>query len=185
MTLHYAEPSGQVAYAGSLPEFTAFSPEAAVKISPSARMPFTEADAADIASKITYFPADSDQGVRFFKGKGVLDGTGAVVVTAQLDLEAMEFAKTSKEVCDKVASANGDSAAITLTTAKPGFWYGVAVADNLADLQTAGVAAAARASGSGVTLTIPKPESGSAFFKVIVNTHEIPVGVAPALPAGM
>ena len=175
MTLHYAEPSGQIAYVNSLPEFTAFSPEAAVKISPSARMPFTEADAADIASKITYFPADSDQGVRFFKGKGVLDGTGAIVVTAQLDLEAMEFAKTSKEVCDKVAAAEGDSAAITLSTAKPGFWYGVAVADNLADLQTAGVAAAARASGSGVTLTIPKPESGTAFFKVLVNTQEIPV----------
>jgi hypothetical protein len=97
----------------------------------------------------------------------------------------MEFAKTSKEVCDKVASANGDSAAITLATAKPGFWYGVAVADNLADLQTAGVAAAARASGSGVTLTIPKPEGKTAFFKVLVNTHEIPVGGATIPLSGM
>lgn len=175
MTLHYAEPSGQVAYAGSLPEFTAFSPEAAVKISPSARMLFTEADAADIASKITYFPANSDQGVRFFKGKGVLDGTGAIVVTAQLDLEAMEFAKTSKEVCDKVASANGDSAAITLTTAKPGFWYGVAVADSLAALENADAADAACATGDGVELTVPKPAGGTAFFKVLVNTQEIPV----------
>jgi hypothetical protein len=175
MTLHYAEPSGQVAYAGSLPEFTAFSPEAAVKISPSARMPFTEADAADIASKITYFPADSDQGVRFFKGKGVLDVTGAIVVTAQLDLEAMEFAKTSKEVCDKVASAEGDSAAITLSTAKPGFWYGVAVADSLAALENANAADAARATGDGVALTVPKPAGGTAFFKVLVNTKEIPV----------
>ena len=175
MTLHYAEPSGQIAYAGSLPEFTAFSPEAAVKISPSARMPFTEADAADIASKITYFPADSNQGVRFFKGKGVLDGTGAIVVTAQLDLEAMEFAKTSKEVCDKVAAAEGDSAAITLTTAKPGFWYGVAVADSLAALENANAADAARATGDGVELTVPKPAGGTAFFKVLVNTQEIPV----------
>ena len=175
MTLHYAEPSGQIAYVNSLPEFTAFNPEASVKISPSARMPFTEADAADIASKITYFPADSDQGVRFFKGKGVLDGTGAIVVTAQLDLEAMEFAKTSKEVCDKVASAEGDSAAITLTTAKPGFWYGVAVADSLAALENANAADAARATGDGVALTVPKPAGGTAFFKVLVNTQEIPV----------
>ena len=79
----------------------------------------------------------------------------------------------------------GGSQSITLSSAKPGFWYGVAVADNLAGLQTAGVADAARASGSGVTLTIPKPESGTAFFKVLVNTHEIPVSVTPAPNAGM
>ena len=84
-----------------------------------------------------------------------------------------------------MASAKGASQEITLSTAKPGFWYGVAVADNLADLQTAGVADAARASGSGVTLTIPKPESGTAFFKVMVNTHEIPVSVVPAPNTGM
>ena len=113
--------------------------------------------------------------VRFFKGKGVLDGTGAIVVTAQLDLEAMEFAKTSKEVCDKVAAAEGDSAAITLTTAKPGFWYGVAVADSLAALENANAADAARATGDGVELTGPKPAGGTAFFKVLVNTQEIPV----------
>ena len=88
----------------------------------------------------------------------------------------MEFAKTSKEVCDKVASAEGDSAAITLTTAKPGFWYGVAVADSLAALENANAAdAAARATGDGVALTIPKPAGGTAFFKVLVNTREIPV----------
>jgi hypothetical protein len=74
-----------------------------------------------------------------------------------------------------MASATGDAPTITLSSAKSGFWYGVAVADNLADLQTAGVADAARASGNGVSLTVPKPEGGTAFFKVTVNTHEIPV----------
>ena len=97
----------------------------------------------------------------------------------------MEFSKTSKEVCEKMASAKGASQEITLPSAKPGFWYGVAVADNLADLQTAGAADAARASWDGVTLTIPKPESGTAFFKVIVNTHEIPVGGAITPPTEM
>ena len=176
MTLHHAEPSVVAAYDNSLPEFTAFSPEAAVKISPVSRTPFTAADAADMASKIPYLPADVDQDVRFFKGKGIVDGTGAIVVTAQLDLDAMEFSKTSQELCEKMAAASGSSATITLSTAKPGFWYGVEAADSLAALESAGVAdAAARATGNGVALTIPKPAGGTAFFKVLVNTREIPV----------
>ena len=94
---------------------------------------------------------------------------------AELDLEAMEFAKTSQELCEKMAAASGSSATITLSTAKPGFWYGVAVADNLAALETASVADAARATENGVALTVPKPAGGTAFFKVLVNTQEIPV----------
>ena len=122
-----------------------------------------------------YLPVDIDQEVRFFKGIGTVNPSGEIVITTQLDLEAMEFADTSKEVCEKLSSAKGDVPTITLSSAKPGFWYAVAVADNLADLQTAGVADAARASGNGVSLTIPKPEGGTAFFKVMVNTQEIPV----------
>ena len=176
MTLHHAEPSVEITYANSLPEFTAFSPEAAVKIWPIARTPFTAADAADMASKIPYVPADVDQDVRFFKGKGTVNAFGAITVTAELDLEAMEFSKTSKELCEKMAVANGASVTITLPSAKPGFWYGVVVADNLAALETLNTAnAAARATGNGVTLTVPKPAGGTAFFKVLVNTQEIPV----------
>ena len=175
MTLHHAEPSVEITYANSLPEFTAFSPEAAVKIWPVARTPFTAADAADMAAKIPYLPADIDQDIRFFKGKGTVNAFGAITVTAELDLEAMEFAKTSQELCEKMAAASGSSATITLSTAKPGFWYGVAVADNLAALETASVADAARATENGVALTVPKPAGGTAFFKVLVNTQEIPV----------
>jgi hypothetical protein len=176
MKLYHAEPSVEVVCTNSLPAFTVFSPDASVKISPRARAQFTAADAEDAASQIQYLPADVDQDVRFFKSKGIVDGTGAIVVTAQLDLEAMEFAKTSKEVCEKMLSATDASPTITLPSAKHGFWYGVAVADNLADLQTVtAVDAAARAAGDGVSLTVPKPEGGTAFFKVFVNTHEIPV----------
>ena len=185
MTLYRTEQYTEIGYVRNLPDFTALSPEASVRIFPEMRKNFTEEDAADVASKITYLPSDVDQDPRFFKGSGIVNTDGAIAITTHLDLEAMEFSKTSREVCEKMASAKGASQEITLSTAKPGFWYGVAVADNLADLQTAGVADAARASGSGVTLTIPKPESGTAFFKVMVNTHEIPVSVVPAPNTGM
>jgi hypothetical protein len=185
MTLYRTEQYTEIGYVRNLPDFTALSPEASVRIFPEMRKDFTAEDAADVASKITYLPSDVDQDPRFFKGSGIVNTDGAIAITTHLDLEAMEFSKTSREVCEKMASAKGASQEITLSTAKPGFWYGVAVADNLADLQTAGVADAARASGSGVTLTIPKPESGTAFFKVMVNTHEIPVSVVPAPNTGM
>jgi hypothetical protein len=175
MKLYHAELGAEVVCVNSLPEFTVYSPETSVKISPRQRAHFTAADAEDAASRIQYLPVDIDQEVRFFKGSGTVNSSGEIVITTHLDLEAMEFAKTSKEVCEKMASATGDAPTITLSSAKTGFWYGVAVADNLADLQTAGVADAARASGNGVSLTVPKPEGGTAFFKVTVNTHEIPV----------
>ena len=175
MKLYHAEMDTEVVYVNSLPEFAVISPETSVKITPKARAQFTAADAEDAASRIQYLPVDIDQEVRFFKGIGTVNPSGEIVITTQLDLEAMEFAETSKEVCEKLSSAKGDAPTITLPSAKPGFWYGVAVADNLADLQTAGVADAARASVNGVSLTIPKPEGGTAFFKVMVNTQEIPV----------
>jgi hypothetical protein len=175
MKLYHAEMETEVVCVNSLPEFAVFSPETSVKITPKARAQFTAADAEDAASRILYLPVDIDQEVRFFKGIGTVNPSGEIVITTQLDLEAMEFADTSKEVCEKLSSAKGDAPTITLSSAKPGFWYAVAVADNLADLQTAGVADAARASGNGVSLTIPKPEGGTAFFKVMVNTQEIPV----------
>ena len=74
-----------------------------------------------------------------------------------------------------MAAANGASVTITLPSAKPGFWYGVAVAESLAAIETANTADAARATENGVTLTVPKPAGRSAFFKVMVNTQEIPV----------
>jgi hypothetical protein len=52
----------------------------------------------------------------------------------------------------------------------------VAVAEKTCLRYSASAAdAAARATGNGVTLTVPKPAGGTAFFKVLVNTQEIPV----------
>jgi hypothetical protein len=175
MTLYRTELSVGIGYALYLPEFTVFNPDASVRIFPAMRTKFTAEDAADVASRVSYLPADIDQDPRFFKGIGTVDSSGMIVVETQLDLEAMEFSKTSREVCEKMASAKGSSATITLSSAKPGFWYGVAVADSLAALENANAADAARATGDGVALTVPKPAGGTAFFKVLVNTQEIPV----------
>ena len=176
MTVYNLNSSPSLSFDNNLPDNTFFRPDSKITIQLSFPAKSTDSKLSAIASKMVYAPADPDLDPRFFKAKAVAtsDLILSFDIVAELDLEAMEFAKTSKEVVDQMAAATGESAPLTLTSAKPGFWYAVAAADSLAALNMATQAdAAGRASSQGVSLTVSKPKGSSAFFKVQVSPEKI------------
>ena len=178
MILYNIHSSSGNAFINKLPDYTFFRPDTAVKIYFLHASSKSAEEIAAIASKVKYAPADPDQDAKFFKAKATVDDDiyFSIVITPELDLEAMEFSKTSKEVVDQMAAATGDTVSVTLTSTKPGFWYAVTAADNLAALNTVSPAdVAGRATTDGLSLSIPKPKGLSAFFKVQASSTEIAV----------
>ena len=113
-------------------------------------------------------------------------------VTVAIDEDAAGFVDPDVTVADvatnlaTVAAAVGSTVSITIPVADvtPGLYYSVAMVTDLATADAAAWAAgegaralAGAVHGEGVTLVVPKPESGTkAFYKVLVNM----VGNTPA-----
>ena len=174
MQLNYLNKEATPTYVNSIPEFTAFTPNASIKITPVARALFTQDDANALLDKVVFIPNDVSQEIRFFKKKATIDLTGAVVISAELDLEALEFKKTSKQVIEQILSAENGPVTISLNSAKAGFWYGIISSTTLDGLSAATTAdVAERATANGVSLTIPKPQEGTAFLKVLIASQKI------------
>ena len=175
MTLyHLTEDDENTTYINALPEYTVFRPEKEIKIMPVLRMQYTDEEMAEMAAQVSYLPADIDQETRFFKAKAKVNSEGHVVIAAELDLDAMAFAETSKAVADQMAAAPAGTVTLKLPSAKPGFWYGVTATDDLAELNKATTADVAdRAMSDGVTLSLSKPAGTAAFFKVTVSSEAI------------
>ena len=177
LTIHSFTPEKNAAYIDNLPTHTFFTPDATVKVYFMSRSSLTEQKAAEMGANVKYLPGDIDQDPSCFKAKATVNAAeGAIVVTPELDLEALAFAHTSKAVAEQMAAAESDAVTITLDSAKPGFWYGVTAASDLTALNaSSSVDAAGRATSRGVSLTLPKPKGGTAFFKVRVSDREIAV----------
>ena len=135
----------------------------------------TQKDLENIASQVKFFPDDPAQDARYFKGVATVNADREAVVTAALDLEELEFSDTLRDFNGQMLSQPAaDSVEISLPNAKSGFWYGVTVSEDLSSLDTVPLAdAAGCATAEGLTLTVPKPASGTAFFKVKVSTQRI------------
>ena len=160
-------------YVNSLPDFTAFTPDASIQITPAARGAFTQDDANAFLEKVVFIPSDISQESRFFKKKSAIDTTGAVVISAELDLDALEFTKTSQQVIEQITAAQTDQVVISLNSAKEGFWYGIFSSSSLDGLKAARTPDyAARATANGVSLTIPKPREKTNFLKVMVGSQK-------------
>ncbi len=160
-------------YVNSLPDFTAFTPDASIQITPAARGVFTQDDANAFLEKVVFIPSDISQESRFFKKKSAIDTTGAVVISAELDLDALEFTKTSQQVIDEITAAQTDQVVISLNSAKEGFWYGIFSSSSLDGLKAARAPdSAARATANGVSLMIPKPREKTNFLKVMVSSQK-------------
>lgn len=167
------EAESDTVFYDNVPEFSAFRPTYTVKIIPKMRAAFTMAEAASLAEQIVYLPADINQDVACFKKKVTFDEEGAVVVTPELDLEALAFSETNAEVCRKMAAAADGTVTLKLASVKPGFWYGVSAAGDLASLKSPSAACASgRATENGVSLTLSKPAGGTGFFLVRVGTED-------------
>ena len=176
LSLYRIVPTNAVYYV-SLPVQTFFRLGSTVTIQPFSRsgnMP-TQKDLENIASQVKFFPDDPAQDARYFKGVATVNADREAVVTAALDLEELEFSDTLRDFNGQMLSQPAaDSVEISLPNAKSGFWYGVTVSEDLSSLDTVPLAdAAGCATAEGLTLTVPKPASGTAFFKVKVSTQRI------------
>ena len=132
-------------------------------------------NAAALAEKITPKPHEDGQDVSFFKVKSeVVDGGVSLAVV--LDEDAVEPDETASESVDDKnmaafnSAAGGAMVSVSLPSAKPGLYYGIAVADDIAGLEAAAAnVPLLRAGDGGISIPVAKPTGGAAFFKVVVS----------------
>lgn len=132
-------------------------------------------DAAALAAKITPKQHEDGQAVSLFKVKSE-SISGGVLLTAVLDEDAIEPETTVAEIVDREtvaafgAAADGETVFVPLASAKPGLYYGIAVARNLSQLDAAAAnVSLVRAGDAGAAVPVTKPAGGTAFFKVVVS----------------
>lgn len=156
-----------------IPVKTALRPGAEITVSPLART-MTDEQIAELKSRVSIVPRDVRQKVEYFNLVAAADAEGRLTFSTALDLEAMEFTETTKDILAQMqAGTEGENVTLTLPNAKAGFWYGITAAGDLASLSAAtGVDAAGQASDGGLSLTLSKPQGASAFFKVKVSDSE-------------
>ena len=133
-------------------------------------------DTAALAAKIIPKPHEDGQSTSFFKVKTEESVDGGISLAVVLDKDAVKPDDTAAEV---VASANmaaidsaaeGANVSVKLSNAKPGLYYGVAVAGDIAGLEKAAEnVSLSRAGADGVEVPVVKPAGGAAFFKVVVS----------------
>ena len=132
-------------------------------------------DVAALAAKIIPKPHEGGQDTSFFKVKSKFVD-GGVSLAVVLDEDAVKPDDTATEVVAGANMAAIDSAAeganvsVKLSNAKPGLYYGVAVAGDVAGLEKAAEnVSLSRAGADGVEVPVVKPAGGAAFFKVVVS----------------
>ena len=93
-----------------------------------------------------------------------------------LDAETVDPDATAAEIVEAEsvaafgAAADGASVSVPLASAKPGLYYGIAAASDLAGLaEAAANTPLVQAGDAGVTVPVAKPAGSAAFFKVVVS----------------
>ena len=137
-----------------------------------------EALLRELMAKAKAMYRESGQSPRYYNVSGVCDeANGTITLKAAIDPSKIGLEETTSEVvgADALATFKVDGT-MRLTSAKEGFYYGLATAGRLEDLAAAVDAVKTggltRADGGGVNLSAAKPSSGSVFFKVVVSDRQ-------------
>ena len=132
-------------------------------------------DADALAAKITPKPHEAGQNVSLYKVKAE-SVVGGVALAVGLDEEAVGPDATAAEIVSATnmaafdAAADGETVGVNLPSAKPGLYYGIAAASDIAGLaEAAANVPLVRAGADGVTVPVVRPTGGTAFFKVVVS----------------
>ena len=130
-----------------------------------------ESEIVALGNRITIAPKSEDQKAEYFKVVGSYDAmAGSVALKVVLDDEAIDLDETAQEVLRAVVNPSFVSGVVSLNDVKSGLYYGIVVVDELSKMESASAEITfVKAATDGVTLTIPKPEGPSAFFKIVVS----------------
>lgn len=134
-----------------------------------------KAQVLELMARAEAMNRERGQNPSYYKVSGVCDeANGTITLWAAIDAAKIGLEETTSEVvgADALATFKADGT-MRLTSAKEGFYYGLAAAGRLEDLDAAVDAVKAdgltRADGGGVNLSAARPSGGSAFFKIVVS----------------
>ncbi|MBQ6339191.1 MAG: leucine-rich repeat protein, partial [Kiritimatiellae bacterium] len=135
-----------------------------------------EQSAAALAEKLTAVPHEAGQSAALFKVEASTAADGVVSLTVGLDEYAVDPDAAAAEIvgAENMAvfstAGDGEPVPVNLSSAKPGLYYGIAAANDIAGLaEAAETVPLVRAGPEGVTVPVTKPIGGAAFFKVVVS----------------
>jgi len=159
-----------------LPETVAIQSGADVKVSVNHEM--LEEQLKALIARCFAMSKDPLQETNCFKVSGDYDAAQRIVtLKTVIDEEKIGLAETLAEVADEESlSAYKDDGTMRLTSVKDGFYYGLAAAESLEDMDNAvekvKSSGLAQAVDGEVSLSADKPTGGTVFFKVIVSDEK-------------
>jgi len=179
LNIQYLTPEVEIAVANEVGDGTVeiegVLPEVEVASGVTLMVKGENLDAAELAEKITPKPHEAGQSASLFTVKAE-SVAGGVSLAVDLDEDKVRPDETAAEIVGSEsvaafdAAADGENVSVSLPSAKPGLYYGIAAVSDLSQMDAAAAnAPLVQASVGGATVPVAKPAGGSAFFKVIVS----------------